>query len=70
MVLNTTSVTSLVSGRSKGWDFGGQPGELFMRLETEFDGLQVTLGFREWDYRGLKCCKGSPEGYVGVLGPL
>lgn len=41
-----------------------------MGLETEFDGLQVTLGLREWDYRDLKCFQGSQEGYVGVLGPL
>lgn len=53
------------------WEvWGDSQVSFFMRLETEFDGLQVTLGFREWDYRGLKRCKGSLEGYVGVLGPL
>lgn len=55
-----------------GWRMGvrgEKPGEFFYGIETEFEGLQVTLVPTEWDYRDLKCLKGS-QGCVSVLGLL
>lgn len=74
MVLYINSVTSFVSGNSEGWGGGwghggGRNQVFFYGIETEFEGLQVTLVSTEWDYRDLKCLKGS-QGYVSVLGLL
>lgn len=63
MVLDITSVTSLVRGRSE-W-FWGKLGDFLSWDLREFERSQVNLGFIGWDYKDLKRFKGLQEEYMG-----
>ena len=62
MVLDITSVTSLVRGRSE-W-FGGKLGDFLSWDLREFERSQVNLGSIGWDSKDLKRFKGLQE-YMG-----